>query len=169
LPQPLGTGLNELRTQFVQRPGSARQMAQIDHYVRRRLALFVRKKHKLQRTPWALEGHFFDGGIPDGSPLPVYFDMWPRMVQCRQMPTSTRDDGDARSFRVYGAGDLGVAVRQFRLQAGLSQARLAELSGVHRSYLSELERGKTTEQLQRLIEILGILGVEVQLRGPGGS
>lgn len=35
-------------------PGSARQMAQIDHYVRRRLALFVRKKHKLQRTPWAL-------------------------------------------------------------------------------------------------------------------
>jgi transcriptional regulator with XRE-family HTH domain len=75
----------------------------------------------------------------------------------------------AQSFRVYGAGDLGVAVRQFRLQAGLSQATLAELSGVHRSYLSELERGKVTEQLQRLIEILGILGVEVQLRRPEGS
>ena len=43
------------------------------------------------------------------------------------------------------------------------------MSGVHRSYLSELERGKVTEQLQRLIEILGILEVEVTLRGPGGT
>ena len=94
----------------------------------------------------------------------------PDMVQCLEMKTIGRGGARvAQSFRVYGAGDLGVAVRQFRLQAGLSQATLAELSGVHRSYLSELERGKVTEQLQRLIEILGILGVEVQLRRPEGS
>ncbi|MHB8324233.1 MAG: helix-turn-helix transcriptional regulator [Candidatus Dormibacteria bacterium] len=96
-------------------------------------------------------------------------DMRRRVVRCQQMQTSERGGGGARSFRVYGGGDLGVAVRRFRVQAGMSQARLAELSGVHRSYLSELERGKATQQLQRLIEILGILGVEVQLRGPGGS
>ena len=92
------------------------------------------------------------------------------VVHCRPMQTSEREPGgESRVFRVYGAGDLGVAVHQFRLQAGLSQAKLAEMSGIHRSYLSELERGKATEQLQRLIEILGILGVEVRLQRSGGS
>ena len=87
------------------------------------------------------------------------------------MTTLPKESGVAagRSFRVYGAADLGTAVRQFRLQAGLSQARLAQMCGIHRSYLSDLEGGKVTEQLGRLVEILGVLGVEINLQHRPGS
>jgi RNA-directed DNA polymerase len=39
---------------YFKRPGTGRQMAQIDHYVKLRLVLFVRKKQHLWETPWRL-------------------------------------------------------------------------------------------------------------------
>ncbi len=39
---------------YFKRPGTGRQMAQIDQYVKFRLALFVRKKLHLWETPWKL-------------------------------------------------------------------------------------------------------------------
>lgn len=58
---------------------------------------------------------------------------------------------------------MGVALRHFREQAGLSQAQLAESVGVHRSYLSNLEQGKESEQVRRLLRILRHLGVRMTL------
>jgi transcriptional regulator with XRE-family HTH domain len=68
-------------------------------------------------------------------------------------------------FRVYNAESLGAAVRHFREEAGLTQAELAERVGVHRSYLSDLERGGMTEQVVRLVEILKSLGARITVSG----
>lgn len=58
----------------------------------------------------------------------------PDREQCLKKTTTEREGARvAQTFRVYGPGDIGVAVRHVRLQAGLSQARLAELNGAHRS------------------------------------
>ena len=66
-------------------------------------------------------------------------------------------------FRIYGASSLGAAIRHYRTEAGLTQEQLAELTGLQRSYLSELEGGKETEQLKRTLRILRQLGVRMTL------
>lgn len=66
-------------------------------------------------------------------------------------------------FSVTDAASLGAAIREFRALRGLSQAELARAMGVHRSYLSGLERGHTTDQLARLLEAFRQLGVDVLL------
>jgi transcriptional regulator with XRE-family HTH domain len=66
-------------------------------------------------------------------------------------------------YRIYTAASLGEAIRYYRKQAGLTQAQLAEAAGLQRSYLSELERGKETEQLVRLLRVLRQLGVRMTL------
>lgn len=81
------------------------------------------------------------------------------------MPTSKpdpSDDGDRR-FRVYSAASLGAAIKHYRHEAGLTQADLAERAGLNRTYLSELEQGRETEQVKRILRVLKRLGVRMTL------
>jgi len=66
-------------------------------------------------------------------------------------------------FRVYTPSALGTAVRHYRQGSGLTQAELAELTGLNRTYLSALERGQETEHLRRLFRVFKQLGVRVTL------
>jgi len=77
------------------------------------------------------------------------------------MPTD--DHATQGQYRIYSARSLGDAIRHYRTEAGLTQAELAETLGVQRSYLSELEHGKETEQLTRILRILRHLGVRMTL------
>ncbi len=76
------------------------------------------------------------------------------------METSAHDE---KPFRVYTPASLGAAIRHYRHEAGLSQAELAERTGLHRSYLSALEHGRETEQLRRILRVLKQLGVRMSL------
>lgn len=73
------------------------------------------------------------------------------------------DHGAPGPYRIYSAASLGDALRHYRTEAGLTQAQLAEATGLQRSYLSELERGKETEQLTRVLRLLRHLGVRMTL------
>jgi transcriptional regulator with XRE-family HTH domain len=77
------------------------------------------------------------------------------------MPTES--SSSKGPYRIYTAASLGDAIRHYRKQAGLTQAQLAEATGLQRSYLSELEHGKETEQLTRLLRVLRQLGVRMTL------
>jgi transcriptional regulator with XRE-family HTH domain len=79
------------------------------------------------------------------------------------MQTSSPSGGDAGPFRVYTAASLGAAIRHYRLQGGLSQTELAERAGLNRTYLSDLEQGKETEQVRRILRVLKQLGVRMTL------
>ena len=78
------------------------------------------------------------------------------------MKTSS-DGQEPAHFRIYTAGSLGAAIKHYRQEAGLSQAELAARSGLNRTYLSDLEGGKETEQLRRLLRVLRQLGVRMTL------
>lgn len=69
----------------------------------------------------------------------------------------------SRPYRARTARDLGAAVRHFRRVNGLSQAELASRVGLHRTYLTELENGRATEALERLMSLFTELGVCVSL------
>ncbi len=66
-------------------------------------------------------------------------------------------------FRIYTSESLGAAIRHYRREAGLTQEDLARRAGLHRTYLSDLERGKETEQLRRILRLLRQLGVRMTL------
>lgn len=57
-------------------------------------------------------------------------------------------------------------IKKFRLANNLTQERLAELCGISHDYISEIERGKKTPSLKRLIIIAEKLNVSLgQLAG----
>jgi HTH-type transcriptional regulator/antitoxin HipB len=77
------------------------------------------------------------------------------------METASGDPNE--QFRIYTPGSLGQAVRHFRREAGLTQTDLAAQTALNRTYLSALEQGRETEQLKRLLRVLGKLGVRMTL------
>ncbi len=54
---------------------------------------------------------------------------------------------------------LAELVRSRRRRAGLSQSELAKLAGVGRRFVSELEAGKPTMQLDRVLAVLLVFGL----------
>lgn len=79
------------------------------------------------------------------------------------MKTSESGPPGGGPFRVYTTASLGAALRHYRVEAGLTQAELAERTGLNRTYLSELEQGKDTEQVKRLLRVFKQLGVRMTL------
>ncbi|MEX1046284.1 MAG: helix-turn-helix domain-containing protein [Actinomycetota bacterium] len=71
---------------------------------------------------------------------------------------------EGSQFRVYTPESLAAAIRHYRKEAGLTQARLADVAGLNRTYLSDLERGGETEQVRRLLRVLKQLGVRMTLQ-----
>lgn len=55
--------------------------------------------------------------------------------------------------------EFGRRVRQLRLARGLSQEALAELAGLHRTYVSSLERGQRNVGLDNIHALADALGV----------
>jgi transcriptional regulator with XRE-family HTH domain len=71
------------------------------------------------------------------------------------------------TWTVRDPQSLGRAIRHFRDLQGLDQQQLADSAGLNRTYLSDLEQGKSTEQTTRLFRVLRRLGLEVVVRPSG--
>jgi transcriptional regulator with XRE-family HTH domain len=56
---------------------------------------------------------------------------------------------------------LAENLRVSRVSKGLSQERLAELAGFHRTYVSQIERCTTNVSLENLQKVADVLEVEV--------
>jgi DNA-binding XRE family transcriptional regulator len=59
--------------------------------------------------------------------------------------------------------DLGAAVAEFRAVRGLTQAELAERTGLHRTYLSGVESGVVPEYVRRYFTLLHALGLRLEI------
>lgn len=62
--------------------------------------------------------------------------------------------------------EIPELVRVHRKKSSLSQAALAELAGVGKTVIFELEHGKMTLQLDTLLRILDALNIEIRLLSP---
>jgi|BarGraNGADG00212_1021973.scaffolds.fasta_scaffold49619_1 HTH-type transcriptional regulator/antitoxin HipB len=60
-------------------------------------------------------------------------------------------------MRVTTAQDMGNLVRDRRKAAGLTQAALADLAGVSRPWLQQVEGGHGGASLAKLLDLLGAL------------
>ena len=58
---------------------------------------------------------------------------------------------------------LANIIKHHRKAAGLSQLQLAELAGVGKTVIFDIEKGKETTQLDTLRKVLRILNIKVRL------
>ena len=63
---------------------------------------------------------------------------------------------------------IGAIVREERKATGLLQTELAAVSGVGVRFLIELEAGKPTAQIGKVIDVLNALGCSLVVRRPVG-
>lgn len=63
---------------------------------------------------------------------------------------------------------IGRFIRDERKELGLRQDELAAASGVGLRFLVELERGKPTVQMGKVLDVLTALGCKVQISRPDG-
>lgn len=66
---------------------------------------------------------------------------------------------------IHSPKQLGQALRATRKQLGLTQPQLALAAGVGVRLIVELEAGKPTLQLEKVLQVIDALGGEIQLLG----
>lgn len=60
--------------------------------------------------------------------------------------------------------ELGSLVRAVRKEQALTQLDIAGLAGLSNRFIIDLERGKPTLQMQKVLDVLGLLGLELTVR-----
>ena len=61
---------------------------------------------------------------------------------------------------------LGRKIRQLRREQGVTQTQLAGLANTGVRFVSDLENGKETCQLGKMLRVLSTLGVDLDVRSP---
>lgn len=68
---------------------------------------------------------------------------------------------------VRTAAELGSLIRAQRRHLGLKQLDMAGLGNTGNRFIVELENGKPTVQLQKVLDVLDLLGLELTVRAKG--
>lgn len=66
-------------------------------------------------------------------------------------------------MRVINTAMLGEIIRKQRKDKGLTQKQLTELTGLSSSFISDVENGKATVELGKVIQIINILGLNFEI------
>lgn len=61
---------------------------------------------------------------------------------------------------------LAQILRFHRKKAKISQARLAELAGLGKTVIFDLEKGKPSIRLDTLLKVLHVLNIQIELKSP---
>lgn len=64
------------------------------------------------------------------------------------------------------AHEIAKIVHYCRKQSGLSQQELAKLSGVGKTVIFDIEKGKETVQLNTLLKVLEVLNIRMKFETP---
>lgn len=70
---------------------------------------------------------------------------------------------------IHSTDELGTIIRTERKALGLTQSDLAAACGLSLRFISELERGRASAGVGRVLHVLKMLGLEVVLKSPEPS
>lgn len=62
--------------------------------------------------------------------------------------------------------DLGTLVKDHRKKAGLTQLELANLAGVGKTTVFDIEKNKETVRWNNLMAVLQVLNIKVEFKSP---
>ena len=63
--------------------------------------------------------------------------------------------------KIYDIEEIGQLLRQKREEQGLNQKEFAEAAGVGNRIVSEVERGKPTAQIDKVLKLLKYAGLSI--------
>lgn len=66
--------------------------------------------------------------------------------------------------RIRSSGELGAIIREQRRRMALTQIDLAGLGNTGNRFIVDMENGKPTVQLQKVLDLMDLLGLEVVVR-----
>ena len=94
---------------------------------------------------------------------PLYFRIvYPIGITDREVPMRR----SRLSTQIRTAADLGKAIRSSRKRGGLTLAETAGLTNIGVRFLSELENGKPTVRLDKTLQVLSALGLQLHIGSP---
>lgn len=70
-------------------------------------------------------------------------------------------------MKITDSKSLGQAIRMRRKELHYTQAYLAEFTGFSISFISDLERGKATAEIEKTLRLIHILGMDVLIEKRG--
>lgn len=70
-------------------------------------------------------------------------------------------------MKITDSKSLGQAIRMRRKELHYSQAYLSEFTGLSVSFISDLERGKPTAEIEKTIKVINILGLDLFVEKKG--
>ena len=62
--------------------------------------------------------------------------------------------------------DLGTFIKDHRQKAGLTQLELADLAGLGKTTVFDIEKNKETVRLNNLFAVLRVLNIKVEFKSP---
>ena len=82
-------------------------------------------------------------------------------VPLKSIEPKTRQQNQSRIATTI---DLGKILKATRIASGLNQQQLADIAGVGRRFISELENGKQSLEFGKVINVAAVLGVDLFAR-----
>ncbi len=79
----------------------------------------------------------------------------------RKAPAMTKEPSLNATGVLSSVADLGIVVRRKRKEMGLTQQQFADLTGVGRRFVLELEAGKPTLEFGRVLKVCQSIGIDL--------
>ena len=72
-----------------------------------------------------------------------------------------------RDMKINDSKKIGQIIRDRRKELGYTQAYLSEFTGLSITFISDVERGKPTAEIEKIIQLIHVLGLDliVEKRG----
>ncbi len=67
-------------------------------------------------------------------------------------------------IRIIDGEPISLQIKSLRMKSGLTQVEFAKRVGVGLRFLRELEQGKTTVRMDKLVQVLDFLGYHLDLK-----
>jgi HTH-type transcriptional regulator/antitoxin HipB len=83
---------------------------------------------------------------------------------CSAPLASPSDPSANTDMRIRSSVELGAVIRDQRRRLALRQLDLAGLGNTGNRFIVDLENGKPTVQLQKVLDVMELLGLEVVVR-----
>lgn len=87
--------------------------------------------------------------------------------EVRTLFASNKPNGEGMVDVITDSASFGQALRARRRELGYTQAFISEVSGLSISFISDLENGKRTIELDKAIRLANLLGLDCSLTPRG--